>query len=91
MEITRVEIRPLEDEGALKAFASVIFDDVFVVHGVKVIEGRDGLFVAMPSRPVKDGDYVDVAHPINRDFHRDLERAVLDRYRQGRRDERLSP
>ncbi|MFB6272543.1 MAG: SpoVG family protein [Salinibacter sp.] len=80
MEITKVEIRPLEDEGALKAFGSVVFDDVFIVHGIKVIEGSDGPFVVMPSRRVADGEYVDIAHPIDRGFHRRLEDAVLARF-----------
>lgn len=80
MEITKVEIRPMLNEGALKAFCSVIFDDVFIVHSVKVIRGRDGLFVAMPSREVGEGQYRDIAHPINNDFRLELERTVLDRY-----------
>ena len=80
MEITRVEIRPMKDEGNLKAFCSVVFDDVFIVHSVKVIEGRDGLFVAMPSREVGDGEYRDTAHPINNDFRLTLEEKVLNEY-----------
>ena len=82
VEITKVEIRPMQDEGALKAFSSVIFDDVFIVHSVKVIEGRDGLFVAMPSRSVGDGQYRDIAHPIENDFRLRLEEAVLARYHE---------
>lgn len=80
MEITRVEIRPMKDEGNLKAFCSVVFDDVFIVHSVKVIEGRDGLFVAMPSREVGDGEYRDTAHPIDNDFRLELEEKVLNQY-----------
>jgi len=82
MEITKVEIRPMKNEGVLKAFCSVIFDDVFIVHSVKVIQGRDGLFVAMPSREVGDGEFRDIAHPIDNDFRLKLERAVLERYYQ---------
>ncbi len=82
MEITKVEIRPMRHEGNLKAYCSVIFDDVFIVHSVKVIQGRDGLFVAMPSRPVGEGEYRDIAHPIDNDFRLKLERAVLDRYHE---------
>ncbi|MFP4588694.1 MAG: septation regulator SpoVG [Candidatus Bipolaricaulota bacterium] len=82
MEITRVEIRPMKDEGNLKAFCSVVFDDVFIVHSVKVIEGRDGLFVAMPSREVGDGEYRDTAHPINNDFRLLLEEKVLNKYHE---------
>jgi stage V sporulation protein G len=82
MEITKVEIRPMKNEGVLKAFCSVIFDDVFIVHSVKVIQGRDGLFVAMPSREVGDGEFRDIAHPIDNDFRLKLEQAVLERYYQ---------
>lgn len=82
MEITKVEVRPMRNEGALKAFCSVIFDEVFIVHSVKVIQGRDGLFVAMPSREVGDGKYRDIAHPIENDFRLRLEKAVLDRYHE---------
>jgi len=82
VEITKVEIRPMKNEGILKAFCSVIFDDVFIVHSVKVIQGRDGLFVAMPSREIGDGEYRDIAHPIDNDFRLKLERAVLERYHE---------
>ena len=80
MEVTKVEIRPMRDEGSLKAFCSVIFDDVFIVHSIKIIQGREGLFIAMPSREVGDGEYRDIAHPIDNDFHLKLEEAILKRY-----------
>lgn len=82
MEITKVEIRPMRDDGNLKAFCSVIFDEVFIVHSVKVIQGKDHLFVAMPSREVKNGEFRDTAHPIDNDFRLKLERAVLARYHE---------
>ena len=82
MEITRVEIRPMKDEGNLKSFCSVVFDDVFIIHSVKVIEGSNGLFVAMPSREVGDGEYRDTAHPIDNDFRLELEKKVLEKYRE---------
>ncbi|MFP3953251.1 MAG: SpoVG family protein [Candidatus Acetothermia bacterium] len=82
MEITRVEIRPMKDEGNLKSFCSVVFDDVFIIHSVKVIEGSNGLFVAMPSREVGDGEYRDTAHPIDNDFRLKLEEKVLKKYRE---------
>ena len=82
VRITKVEVRPMRNEGNLKAFCSVIFDDVFIVHSVKVIQGREGLFVAMPSREVGDGEYRDIAHPIDNDFRLELEKAVLDRYHE---------
>lgn len=82
VEITKVEIRPMRDEGNLKAFCSVVFDDVFVVHSVKVIQGKQDLFVAMPSREVRSGEFRDTAHPIDNDFRLKLERAVLEKYRE---------
>jgi stage V sporulation protein G len=82
VEITKVEIRPMRDEGNLKAFCSVVFDDVFIVHSVKVIQGKEDLFVAMPSRELRSGEFRDTAHPIDNEFRLRLERAVLDRYRE---------
>ncbi|MFQ5795898.1 MAG: septation regulator SpoVG [Candidatus Bipolaricaulia bacterium] len=82
MEITKVEIRPMKNEGNLKAFSSVIFDDVFIVHSVKVIEGRDGLFVAMPSEKTNNGDFRDIAHPIDNTFRLKLEQEVLAKYHE---------
>lgn len=81
MEITRIEIRPMRDEGNLKAFCSVVFDDVFIVHSVKVIQGKDSLFVAMPSREVKNGQFRDTAHPIDNEFRVELEARILEKYR----------
>ena len=81
----------MRDDGNLKAFCSVIFDEVFIVHSVKVIQGKDHLFVAMPSREVKNGEFRDTAHPIDNDFRLELERAVLARYHEvvGREQGRL--
>jgi len=72
----------MKDEGNLKSFCSVVFDDVFIIHSVKVIEGSNGLFVAMPSREVGDGEYRDTAHPIDNDFRLELEEKVLKKYRE---------
>ena len=80
VEITKVEIRPMRDEGNLKAFCSVVFDDVFVVHSVKVIQGKTDLFVAMPSREVRTGEFRDTAHPIDNDFRLEMEQIILDKY-----------
>ncbi len=80
MEITKVEIRPMRDEGNLKAFCSVVFDDVFIVHSVKIIQGKESLFVAMPSREVKTGEFRDTAHPIDNDFRLRMETAILAKY-----------
>jgi stage V sporulation protein G len=81
MEISevRVTIRP---DDRLKAFASVTFDGCFVVHGLKVIEGNNGLFVAMPSRRRSDGSYQDIAHPINNEMRSKIEAKVLGLYRE---------
>ena len=82
MEITKVEIRPMRDEGNLKAFCSIVLDGVFIVHSVKVIQGKEDLFVAMPSREVRGGEFRDTAHPIDNEFRLQLERAVLEKYRE---------
>jgi len=80
MEITDIRIRRVAAEGKLKAYVTVTFDDSFVVHNVKVIEGKSGVFIAMPSRRTKSGEYKDIAHPINSDFRTNLQQAILDRY-----------
>ena len=80
MEITKVEIRPMRNEGNLKAFCSVVFDDVFIVHSVKIIQGKESLFVAMPSREVKNGEFRDTAHPIDNDFRLLMEETILAKY-----------
>ncbi|MCD5416462.1 SpoVG family protein [Candidatus Bipolaricaulota bacterium] len=87
MEITKVEIRPMRNEGNLKAFCSVIFDGVFIIHSVKVIQGKEHLFVAMPSREVKNGEFRDTAHPIDNRFRLKLERIILDKYKEAVREE----
>ncbi len=80
MEITDIRIRRVGADGKLKAYVTVTFDDCFVVHNVKVIEGKNGAFIAMPSRKTKAGDYKDVAHPINSDFRNALQDKILDAY-----------
>ena len=80
MKITKIEIRPMRDEGNLKAFCSIVFDDVFIVHSVKIIQGKDSLFVAMPSREVKNGQFRDTAHPIDNGFRISMESLILDKY-----------
>lgn len=67
MQITDVRIRKIATDGKMKAIVSVTFDDQFVVHDIKVIEGQNGLFIAMPSRKTPDGEFKDIAHPINTD------------------------
>lgn len=79
MDITEVRIT-LRNEEKLKAFASITFDDCFVVRGLKVINGSQGYFVSMPSRKRRDGSYQDVAHPINNDMRKKIEDKVLDAF-----------
>lgn len=79
MKITKVRIT-LRDEPKLKAFVDVVFDDAFVVHGMKVIKGRNDLFVAMPNKKGGDGSFKDIAHPINNEMRVELEAAILNAY-----------
>lgn len=88
MEITEININ-IRDEEKLKAFVNITFEDVFVVRGLKVIQGNSGLFVCMPSRKMADGTYKDIAHPINNDFRQTMEKKILDEY-QVRLTEELS-
>jgi stage V sporulation protein G len=90
MEFTEVRVT-LRDEPRLKAFVNVTFDDDFVIRGMKVIEGRKGLFVAMPSRKGKDGTFRDIAHPINNAMRKRLEKVVLDEYYSKCEEEGKSP
>lgn len=80
MKITEVRIRHIENEGKLRAVASVTFDDCFVVHDIKVIDGANGRFVAMPSRKMAENDFRDIAHPIVQEMRDRLRDAVLDAY-----------
>ena len=77
MQITDIRVRKLTKEGKMKAVVSVTFDDVFVVHDIKVIDGDKGLFIAMPSRRAGDGEYRDIAHPINSDMRDRLVSGIL--------------
>jgi stage V sporulation protein G len=79
VKITEIRIT-LRDEEKLKAFASITFDDSFVVRGLKVISGSQGYFVSMPSRKRKDGTYQDIAHPVNNDMRKEIEDSVLDAF-----------
>ena len=80
MEITMVKVYPVQED-KLKAFVSVVFDHCFMVNDIKVIQGRDGLFLSMPSRRKKNGEFKDVAHPLNNGTRRMLEERVLQEYR----------
>ena len=80
MNITDVRVRKIDKEGKMRAVVSVTIDDEFVVHDIKVIEGEKGLFIAMPSRKSADGEYRDVAHPINTATRDRLQAIVLEAY-----------
>ena len=82
MQITDVRVRKVEKEGKLKAVVSITMDDEFVVHDIKVIEGEKGLFIAMPSRKAVDGEYRDIAHPINSGTRDMIQGIVLERYKE---------
>ena len=80
MNITDVRVRKISKEGKMKAVVSVTIDDEFVVHDIKVIEGEKGLFIALPSRKSSDGEYRDIAHPINTATRDRLQAIVLEAY-----------
>ena len=80
MEITDVRIRKVSDERKMKAIVSVTFDDEFVVHDVKIIEGQNGLFVAMPSRKMGEGDFRDIAHPLRSETRNKIKDAIFAEY-----------
>jgi stage V sporulation protein G len=79
MEITEVKVFPIQEE-KLKAFVSIVFDQCFMVNDIKIIQGRDGLFISMPSRKKKNGEFKDVAHPLNNETRRIIEEKVLAEY-----------
>jgi len=83
MEITDIRIRKVAGEGKLKAYVTITFDNCFVVHNVKIIEGKTGVFIAMPSRKTRAGDYKDVAHPITPEFRAAMQQTILDKYDSG--------
>ena len=83
MQITELRIRKVENEGKLRAYVTVTFDNCFVVHNVKIIEGQNGLFIAMPSRKTANGEYKDVAHPISPEFRTDLQNKIIEEYNAG--------
>ncbi len=80
MKITDVRVRKITKEGKMKAVVSITIDDVFVVHDIKVIEGEKGLFIAMPSKKAADGEYRDIAHPINSETRDIIQKIVLEGY-----------
>ena len=82
MQITDVRIRRVEKEGKMKAVVSITIDEEFVVHDIKIIEGEKGLFIAMPSRKAADGEYRDIAHPINSGPRERIQKLILEKYEE---------
>ena len=82
MQITDIRIRKIEKEGKMKAVVSVTIDEEFVIHDIKIIEGDKGLFIAMPSRKSSDGEYRDIAHPINSTTRETIQNLILEKYEQ---------
>ena len=82
MNITAVRVRKVAKDGKMKAVVSITLDDEFVIHDIKVIEGEKGLFIAMPSRKASDGEYRDIAHPINSETRGMIQQIVLQRYEE---------
>ena len=83
MQITELRLRKVENEGKLKAYVTVTFDNCFVVHNVKIIEGKTGLFIAKNKKKTANGEYKDVAHPISPDFRNELQDKILAEYNAG--------
>ena len=82
MQITDIRIRSVEKEGKMKAVVSITIDDEFVVHDIKIIEGEKGMFIAMPSRKASDGEYKDIAHPINSTTREKIQQIILKKYEE---------
>ena len=82
MQITDVRIRRVEKEGKMKAVVSITIDEEFVVHDIKIIEGEKGLFIAMPSRKAADGEYRDIAHPINSGTRERIQKLIMEKYEE---------
>ncbi|WP_071026627.1 septation regulator SpoVG [Peptoniphilus raoultii] len=90
MNITDVRLRKFNSESKMKAIASVTFDNDFVVHDIKLIEGNEGLFIAMPSRKLPGGEFRDIAHPINSEARSIIEKAILEAYEKVSAEEALN-
>ena len=82
MKITEVKIYPVEEGGRLKAYATMVFDDRFIIRDLKVIEGDKGFFISMPSRKRKDGSFRDIVHPLNSETRSEIEQTIIDEYKK---------
>ncbi len=91
MEITDIRVRKLNTEGKMKAVVSVTFDNAIVIHDIKIIDGQEKLFIAMPSRKTPDGEFKDIAHPINAQMRQYLEDAILKKYETALEEEAAAP
>ncbi|AGT44028.1 septation regulator SpoVG [Treponema pedis] len=83
MEITEVRVQKIDSGNSLKAYASVTFDNCFVVHNIRIIEGKSGLYVGMPSKKLTSGEFKNIAHPISSEFRDILTKAIFDAYNKG--------
>ena len=90
MQITDVRVRKVAKEGKMRAVVSITIDDEFVVHDIKVIEGEKGLFIAMPSRKSNDGEYRDIAHPINSDTRDMIQKLILKAYEESTAEDAMA-
>ncbi|WP_323703420.1 septation regulator SpoVG [Mammaliicoccus sp. Dog046] len=82
MKVTDVRLRKIQTDGRMKALVSITLDDAFVIHDLRVIEGNSGLFVAMPSKRTPDGEFRDIAHPINSEMRQEIQEAVMKAYEE---------
>lgn len=82
MKITEVKVYPAKEGGRLKAYATIVFEDIFIIRDLKVIEGYKGLFVSMPSRRRKDGSFRDIVHPLNSDTRKMIEERVIEEFKK---------
>lgn len=89
MNITDVRIRKITTEGKMKAIVSITLDNEFVVHDIKIIEGQSGNFIAMPSRRTPDGEFKDIAHPINTETREKIQKSILDEYEKVKNEEQV--
>ena len=90
MEITQVKVFPVEEE-KLKAYVSIVLDECFLVSDLKVIHGPNGLFISMPSKRKKNGEFKDIAHPLNRETRESMEKRILEEYRRVREQTPAAP
>ena len=81
MQITEVKVYPVKESGRLKAYATIVFDNSFIIRDLKIIEGDKGFFVSMPSRRRKDGSFRDIVHPLNSDTRSEIENMIIEEYK----------